>query len=168
MYIVYIHYTKYQLVLSTFYIVASCLLGSSEILMKDYSTKRIEDIRAGDVILDARLQPATVLTVITNFLGNRQLYQFFPNGPVFTPEHQFLSDLKTKRVGVVSKNALFSESPQLEETEGENILEFQHLYNILQLKNGNISQGKFELVHYDKMNSSTVVYALGKNGELKI
>ena len=128
--------------------------------MKDFTTKKIEDIETGDVILDAKLQPVIVVSVISSYLDNGDLYQFYPNGPVFTPEHQFLSNLETRKVGVVSKDALFSQQPQIAEVE-DNIHEFKNMNDgLLQFKNGNITQKKFSVVPHEKMDPSTIVYSL--------
>jgi hypothetical protein len=132
--------------------------------MEDYTTKKIEEIIPGDVILDAKLQPVIVMTVLSNYLDNGDLYQFYPNGPVFTPDHQFVSNLERKEVGVVSKEALFSQLPQIAEV-GDSINEFTNMEGLLQFKNGNITHDKFNVVPYEKMNTSTIVYALITTGE---
>ena len=90
------------------------------------------------------------------------MHQFIPNGPVFTYEHQFLSDLQNMEIGVVSKKALVSTQPQFEEA---NVKELQEIENVLQLIDGNITLAKFKVVPYKKMKPSTLVYTPVTNGE---
>ena len=68
-----------------------------------YSLKQIQDVQPGDLILDGNLKSVHVIATNPTFLGDRNLYQFSPNGPVFTSEHQFYSNLTTAQIGVMSK-----------------------------------------------------------------
>ena len=124
-----------------------CLLGQSEILMQDYSTKKIENIHVNDVILDAHLNQVTVVHVIKHHLSTMSLYQFYPKGPVFTADHQFLSNLETQEVGVVSKDFLYSQSPQMEEFDNK-IKDFEDLNEILQFDKGSVSLKSFNVEPY--------------------
>ena len=119
-------------------IFGSCLLGDSHILMAYYSVKQIKDIQTGDFILDGNLKLVQVIATNPTFLGGRKLYQFSPNGPVFTPEHQFYSNLTTGQIGVMSKQELYIENPQME--ENDQVYEFDQLSNLLQFQNGNVVQ----------------------------
>ena len=94
--------------------------------MKDFSRKPIDRIKENDNILDGNLQPVKVLNVVKHFLQDTPLFKFYPRGPVFTPDHQFLSNLERKEVGVVSKNALFLQQPQMEDF-GKKIHELKDL-----------------------------------------
>jgi len=75
--------------------------------------------------------------VYKNLLGQRQLYQFVPNGPVFTGEHQFVMNLEDETVGVRDKHALIWENPHLE-AETNNIHELNSINYLLQYKYGHI------------------------------
>ena len=71
-------------------------------------------MQKGDIILDGNLMPVQVVTLGKSFLGGRTLHQLNANGPVFTGEHQFISNLTTMQVGVLSKEDLLNEHPQLQ------------------------------------------------------
>ena len=134
----------------------SCLLGSCKILMADYSTKPIKDIKAGDTIMDGNLNPTTVLAANSSFLGSRNLYQFNQQGPVFTPEHQFYIDLSLGQVAVVSRPALFNENPQLEERP---VFEMHQCSTMLHFNGNQVLKVPFELNRYhEKLDPSTIVY----------
>ena len=77
----------------------SCLLGSTPILFENGNTKAIMDVRVGDVILDGGLNPVDVLSVVTNYLYDRRLYEF-KDGPIFTEDHLFYSDLENEKLGI--------------------------------------------------------------------
>ena len=140
----------------------SCLLGDSHILMANYSVKPIQDIQTGEFILDAYLKPVQVIATNPTFLGDRKLYQFSPNGPVFTPEHQFYSNLTTGQIGVMSKQELYIENPQME--ENDQVYEFDQLSNLLQFQNGKVVQKDFQIIPYKAMDPSTKVYFLITSG----
>ena len=67
--------------------------------MDDKTTKAISKIQSGEVILDGNLQPVTVLSVVKNFLYNRQLFEL-KDGPIFTDEHLFYVDLEKNELGM--------------------------------------------------------------------
>ena len=67
--------------------------------MDDKTTKAISKIQSGEVILDGNLQPVTVLSVVKNFLYNRQLFEL-KDGPIFTDEHLFYVDLGKNELGM--------------------------------------------------------------------
>ena len=140
----------------------SCLLGDTKILMADYSLKQIQDIQPGDLILDGNLKPVHVIATNPTFLGNRKLYKFSPNGPVFTPEHQFYSNLTTGQIGVMSKQELYIENPQME--ENDQVYELDQLSNLLQFQNGKVVQKDFQINSYKAMDPSTKVYFLITSG----
>jgi len=140
----------------------SCLLGGTQILMADHSTKSIENIKPGEFILDGHLKPVQVIEVFKNFLGNNQLHQFYPHGPVFTKSHQFLSNLEQGQVGVMDKETLLTESPQMEESTIHNLKEMESL---LQFKDGNVVQSGFDVVSYKPMDRSTPIYFIITNGQ---
>ena len=135
----------------------SCLLGSCKILLPDFSTKNIEDIVAVDEIMDAQMNQVTVIAANTSFLGDRELYQLNDNGPIFTPEHQFLNNLEPSHIGVVSKTALFRENPQFEE---QNVSQLNELDTLMQLKGNNMAREKFELKAFKRedLDPSTKVH----------
>jgi len=141
--------------------VVGCLLGGTQILMADYSTKSIEDLKPGQLILDGHLQPVEVVDVFSNFVGDNQLYQFAPNGPVFTEDHQFISNLEQGQVGVVSKSGALSLNPNLDESKIHNL---KDLYSLLQLKDGNIIKAGFNVVSYKTMDPSTPTYFIITTG----
>ena len=114
--------------------------------MADYSTKAVEDLKPGDSILNGYLQPVKVLGVFQNFLGQRKLYQFVPDGPVFTGEHQFVKNLEKGEVGVRDKHALMWENPHLEQDSAK-IYPLNELGSLLQYKDLRITQVMFELCH---------------------
>ena len=140
----------------------SCLLGDTKILMANYSLKQIQDIQHGDLILDGNLKTVHVIATNPTFLGDRKLYQFSPNGPVFTPEHQFYSNLTTGQIGVMSKQELYIENPQME--ENDQVYEFDQLSNLLQFQNRKVVQKEFQIIPYKKMDPSTRVYFLITSG----
>ena len=76
----------------------SCLLGNTLILLENGNTKAISDVKIGDVILDGSLNPVTALSVVTNYLYDRTLYEF-ENGPIFTEDHLFFSDIENEKLG---------------------------------------------------------------------
>ena len=115
--------------------------------MQDYSTTKIENIHVNDVILDAHLNQVTVLHVHKHYLSTMSLYQFYPKGPIFTADHQFVFNLETLEVGVVSKDALYYQSPQMEEFD-DKINEFKDLNEILQFDNGSVSLKSFNVLPY--------------------
>jgi len=137
--------------------------------MADYSTKAVQDLKKGNSILNGQLQPVKVLGVFKNFLGSRQMYQFAPNGPIFTGEHQFVSNLEEGEVGVRDRYALITENPYLEE-ESDNIKHLSDLYSLLQYKEdmygyGQIIKADFNLTNYQLMDGSTPVYFLITDGD---
>jgi len=143
----------------------SCVLGLTRILMHDHSTKRIENIQVNDVILDGHLTEVTVVHVIKHYLSSTELFQFYPNGPIFTKDHQFLSNLETQNVGVVSKDFLFAIQPQMEEFSNM-VHEFKDMEKVLQFKNGSISPEPFQVERFDKeMDPKTLMYGLITTGE---
>jgi len=141
----------------------ACLLGSTQILMADYSTKAIEDLKSGEFILDGHLHPIEVVEVFSNHVGANQMFQFAPNGPVFTEDHQFLSNLDQGHAGVVSKKALFSQSPQLEESN--TIHNLDEMESLLQFKDGNIILAGFDVVPYHALDPSTRTYFIITKGQ---
>jgi len=144
---------------------SGCVLGDTTILMADFSSKPIEDIQVNDVILDGNLNKVNVVHVIKHYLSSTKLFQFYPDGPVFTADHQFLLNLETQNVGVVSKDYLFKLQPQMEEF-GEMVHEFKYTDSVLQYENGSISSGSFEIVPFDKeMDQHTLMYALITSGD---
>ena len=76
----------------------SCLIGSTHILMENYTSKPITEVKHGDMILDGNLNPVLVHSVITNYLYDRKLYTF-KDGPVFTEDHLFYSNMETEELG---------------------------------------------------------------------
>ena len=147
---------------------SSCLLGHCTILMEDFSNKVIRDIKVGDVILDGHLNPVSVMAINSSFLGFRKLFQFNQDGPVFTPEHQFYSNIKSGEVAVVSVKDLLLENPQLEERPGIHSLD--DLNSILQynMKTGKVDLEEFELLPFQDhkpMNPDTEVYFIITAGE---
>jgi len=142
-----------------------CVLGQTKILMDDHSTKRIDNIQVNDGILDGHLNKVTVVHVIKHYLSSTTLFHFHPDGPIFTADHQFLSNLETQNVGVVSKDYLLTLQPQMEEFS-HTIHEFKNMEKLLQFKNGNISPGSFEIAPLNKeMDPHTLIYALLTTGE---
>jgi len=141
--------------------IGGCLLGGTQILMADYSTKSIEDLKPGQLILDGHLQPVEVVEVFSNFVGDNQLYQFAPNGPVFTEDHQFIRNLEQGQVGVVSKSVALSLNPNLDESKIHNL---KSLHSLLQLKDGNIINAGFNVVPYKTMDPSTPTYFIITTG----
>ena len=141
----------------------SCVLGTCQILMSDFSTKSIKEIKRGDEILDGSLNPVTVNAINTSFLGPRKMYQLNENGPIFTPEHQFYTHLGHGHVGVVSRTALLKENPQLEERI---IFEMEELKTLLQFEEGQVRDATFKLHPYlhDELPPNTVVYFLITSG----
>jgi len=129
--------------------------------MADYFTKFIEDLKPGQLILDGHLLPVEVEEVFSNFVGDGQLYQFAPNGPVFTEDHQFISNLEQGHVGVVSKSQAMSLNPHLDESK---ILNLEDLDSLLQLKNGKIINAGFNVVPYKTMDPSTPTYFIITTG----
>ena len=83
----------------------SCLLGSTQILMENGTTKAISEIQSGEVILNGYLNPVVVHSVITNFLYDRTMYQF-KDGPIFTEDHLFYSNLELEKLGKSSVHDL--------------------------------------------------------------
>ena len=106
-------------------------------------------MQVNDVILDGNFNQVTVLHVIKHYLSSAELFQFQPNGPIFTPDHQFLSNLETQNVGVVSKDYLFTQQPQMEEF-GIMVDELNNMEKVLQFKNGSISLGSFKVTPLEK------------------
>ena len=78
----------------------SCLLGSTLILMQNYTSKPITEIKHGDMILDGNLNSVSVHSVITNYLYDRKMYDF-KDGPVFTEDHLFYSNIETEELGKI-------------------------------------------------------------------
>ena len=107
----------------------SCILGTCQILMDDFTTKDASAIKKGNIILDHNLKPVMVIGCNFTYLGNRSLYSFGYNGPIFTGEHQFVS--ADGGTVVVDLNALYEENPQLKEedvhqmTEDTKVLQLQ-------------------------------------------
>ena len=143
----------------------SCVLGGSKILMSDYSTVEVQDIKPGDRILDQHLQPVEVVVRGQNYLGSGRLYQLNEDGPVFTSEHIFLSQDQT--VAVVSKASLLDYNPQIEDILGkENILPFDKVSQLLLFKNKTVALSDFQLRGYDqKMPPETPVYFILTSGQ---
>lgn len=142
---------------------SSCLLGDTQILMRDDATKAISDIQSGEVILDGNLNPVTVKAVVTNHLYDRQLFEF-KNGPVFTDEHLFYADLEKDVLAAASPEHLFEQVPQM---KSWNIHPINDTKKLLQFKNGKVSPQTFDFHPYHKMDSNTPVYFLitsGKDG----
>ena len=73
--------------------------------MENYTSKPITEIKHGDMILDGNLNPVLVNSVITNYLYDRKLY-VFKDGPVFTEDHLFYSNMETEELG--NRNTIFS------------------------------------------------------------
>ena len=117
-----------------------CLLGDSKILMANYTTKCIKNLKPGEMILDGHLQPVEVVQVFPNFLSDKSLYQFAPNGPVFTEEHEFVSNLEQGHIGVVSKRNLGS-LPQA----AEKISFLKEMTTLMQFKNGSMPDSNFKV-----------------------
>ena len=117
--------------------------------MHDHSTKQIENIQINDVILNGNLNEVTVVHVIKHYLSSTELFQFYPNGPIFTKEHQFLSNMETQKIGVVSKDYLFAIEPQMEEFSNM-VHELKDMEKVLQFKNGRISPESFQVARFDK------------------
>jgi hypothetical protein len=142
-----------------------CVLGQTNILMDDYSTKHIENIQVNDGILDGNLNRVVVVQIAKHYLSTTKLFQFLPNGPIFTADHQFLSNMETQNLGVVSKDKLFELQPQMEEVSNM-VHELKDMENILQFKNGSINPGSFEVAPFNKeIDPRTLVYALVTTGE---
>lgn len=78
---------------------SGCLLGNSQILLQDGSTKAISEIQPKDVIVDGNLNPVTVEVVVGQYLDNGQLYEFSNGGPVFTEGHLFYVDIENEKLG---------------------------------------------------------------------
>ena len=53
-------------------IFGSCLLGTSHILMANYSFKQIKDIQTGDLILDGNLKLVKVIATTLQYLLSEQ------------------------------------------------------------------------------------------------
>ena len=108
------------------------------------------------------------MAINTSFLGHRKLYQFNKDGPVFTPEHQFYSNLETGEVGVVSIKDLLWENPQLEESRI--IHHLDDLKSILQFnsRDGKVELDEFQLVpyqhHQNTVDPDTEVYFIITSG----
>ena len=85
--------------------------------MADYSLKSVQDLAIGDLVFDGHLNTVEVLAIGKNYLDERKMYQFGSDGPVFTADHQFYSNIDNGQVGVFSKTALFRENPQLKEPQ---------------------------------------------------
>jgi len=137
---------------------SGCLLGKTQILMANYSSKSIEALRPGEIILDGNLQPVKVVHILSNFLGHHQpLYQFLPDGPIFTIEHQFLSNLELGHVGVVSKEELFLQDPTLMESKVHSL---EGMKTLLQFQDGLVRHASFDVAPYKTMlEPSTRIYA---------
>ena len=108
----------------------SCIIGSSQVLMADFTTKNACDIKRGDIVLDQNLQPVRVIGCNFTYLGSRSLYSFGDHGPIFTGEHQFVS--ADGGTVVVDLRALHEENPQLKE---EDVYEMNEKSKVLKLKN---------------------------------
>ena len=128
--------------------------------MEDFTTKSIESLQKGDIVLDVNLCPVKVLACNFTFLGKRELYSFGGNGPVFTWEHQFISgDRKTPVV--VNLSALHQENPQLAE---ENVQEMNSSTKIMCLKNGTITDESIVLGKHADLPPKTKVYFIEVEG----
>ena len=60
----------------------------------------ITEIKHGDMILDGNLNSVSVHSVITNYLYDRKMYDF-KDGPVFTEDHLFYSNIETEELGKI-------------------------------------------------------------------
>jgi hypothetical protein len=102
---------------------SSCLKAGTMILMADGSSKPVEQIMKGDMILDKDLRPCAVIGCNYFFLGDRNFFGFADGQEFFTEVHLFVGPGMTLRT--VCKDALFKENPcfehfgQVEGMEGE-------------------------------------------------
>ncbi len=99
---------------------SSCLRAGTLILMGDGSSKPVECVRRGDIVLDVDLKPSRVLGCNSFFLGDRSFYGFTPNAGTgsgsssafFTEVHLFVRP--DRKLNVVSKDAFLEENPVFE------------------------------------------------------
>ena len=69
--------------------------------MADFSSKPIEELQSGDVILDGHLNPVEVITVISSFLGKKFSHL------LSTIEGEYLFYGLAKKVTISKKSTFF-------------------------------------------------------------
>ena len=139
----------------------SCILGTCQVLLEDFTTKDVSAVKTGDIILDQNLQPVRVIGCNFTYLGNRSLYSFSDDGPIFTGEHQFVSaDGGTL---VVDLQALHEENPQLKE---EDVHEMNDYSRLLQFKKtGTFQFVNVSLTKHENYFEETKVYFIEVEGD---
>ena len=142
----------------------SCLLGNTKVLLANYTEKNVSELKLNDQILDRYLQPQKIIGVNYSYLQERSMYQFADDGPIFTPEHQFFTELGKSTTVVASLKKLFNENPQL---DGEDIKEMRNeetvlMYNTLSQQ---IQEHEIFLVEHKNFSPETKVYFIEVSGE---
>ena len=116
--------------------------------MANGESKQVTEIRKGDVVLNYNLNPVKVIGQNFTYLGTRPFLSFGCDGPLFTGEHQFLSEGKSKVVADI-KN-LHEEDPQ--SVERNDVHQMNKNTKLLYLKEGIIqpvSIGMFLMSSYN-------------------
>ena len=110
-------------------------------MMADFSWKKIEEVQKGESVLNMDLSPVKVVASHYNPLGSRKLYSFgSAGGPIFTAEHQFLSESSIPVV--VSLEDLFDENPLMLQEKVQQITETT---KIMKLENGDVRPASINL-----------------------
>jgi hypothetical protein len=86
----------------------TCLRAGTLILMSDWSQKRVEDVVAGDWVLDHELQPSRVLAALSWYLGAQEHFYGFGSESAseqgyFTETHPFVGPQNKMYVVSVEK-----------------------------------------------------------------
>ena len=133
-------------------------------MLADYSEKKVSDLRVDDYILNRYLQPQKVIGVNYSYLQERSMYQFADDGPIFTPEHQFFTELDKSTTVVASLKTLFNENPQL---DGEDVKEMRNKETVLKYDtlSQQIQEHEIFLVEHKNFSPETKVYFIEVGGE---
>ncbi|MDG1573274.1 Hint domain-containing homing endonuclease [Robiginitalea sp. M366] len=70
---------------------SSCFTGDTQVLMADGSSRRISEVRVGDLVLGAQHKVNRVIDIERPVLGNRQLFAFNGEKHFITKEHPIMT-----------------------------------------------------------------------------
>jgi hypothetical protein len=95
-----------------------CLAKGTLILMADWSEKRVEDVKIGDLVLDHKLKPTIVVGALEKFLNKDSLFGFSPEGPFFFTSTHLMGgpagDNEGLQLYATSLSRLLDENPLME------------------------------------------------------
>ena len=142
----------------------SCLHENTKILLANKTMKKICEIKVNDQILDRYLQPQKVIGINYTYLGDRNMYQFANDGPLFTADHQFYTSMDTSTTVVASLEVLLKENPQL---VGEDIKEMRNGSSVLRYEtlSEEIQHEEIFLKEYESFEAEAKVYFMEVSGD---